>query len=195
MPACLAALPGSNQTRPDWVARERAGRVRGSQVAQGRGTLCRHTGGLALTPDLVFSVCNLAVMPFWLLLAVAPRWAGTQRAVHAIWFPIVLGLVYLTAFASSPGAPEGAGFGSLRGVMLLFTIPEVVVAGWVHYLVFDLFVGAWIVRDAQRRGVPHLAVVPCLVGTLMLGPVGLLAYLTLRLGMRRETSLVEEIAG
>lgn len=41
-------------------------------------------------------------------------------------------------------------------------------------------IGAWEVRDAQRIGLHHLAVVPCLVLTLMLGPVGLLLYLVLR---------------
>jgi hypothetical protein len=75
--------------------------------------------------------------------------------------------------------------------MLFFTSPYATLVGWVHYLVFDLFVGAWEVRDARRREIPHLAVVPCLVVTLMLGPVGLLAYLTLRFALKRELSLDE----
>jgi hypothetical protein len=54
------------------------------------------------------------------------------------------------------------------------------VAGWVHYLIFDLFVGAWESRDAVRREVPHWLAVPCLLGTLMFGPIGLLLYITAR---------------
>jgi hypothetical protein len=53
-------------------------------------------------------------------------------------------------------------------------------AGWVHYMAFDLFIGAWETRDARRAGVPHLMVVPCLILTFMLGPIGLLVYLALR---------------
>jgi hypothetical protein len=60
-----------------------------------------------------------------------------------------------------------------------------VVAGWIHYLIFDLFVGAWEARDARRRGVPHLLLVPCLLFTLMIGPVGLLLYVVVRFFSKR----------
>ncbi|MBW2316046.1 MAG: DUF4281 domain-containing protein [Deltaproteobacteria bacterium] len=145
-----------------------------------------------MTPDLVFTVCNYGVIPAWLLLAFAPGWVGTQRIVHALWIPCLLGLVYLLTFLVNPGPqPEGGGFGSLAGVMALFTSPYAVLVGWVHYLAFDLFVGAWEVRDAQRRGIPHLWVLPCLFFTLMLGPIGLLLYLTLRYARLRVTTLEE----
>jgi hypothetical protein len=126
-----------------------------------------------------------------LLLAVAPGWVWTQRLVHALWIPLLLGAAYIWAAVANPGAPEGAGFGSLQGVMLLFTVPHAALAGWVHYLVFDLFVGAWEVRDARRRGIPHWMVLPCLFLTLMLGPCGLLVYLLLRLFRDRTTTLME----
>ena len=45
---------------------------------------------------------------------------------------------------------------------------------------FDLFIGGWEGRDAQRRGIPPLLVVPALVLTVFLGPSGLLLYLALR---------------
>lgn len=137
-----------------------------------------------IDPALVFSIATYGVMPFWLLLAVAPGWKGTQIAVHSVFAPVVLGLTYLWLFAGGAffGAdvPEGGNFQSLQGVMTLFTVPEAVLAGWVHYLVFDLFVGAWQARDAKRRGVNHLLLIPCLFFTLMLGPIGLLLYLILR---------------
>jgi hypothetical protein len=50
----------------------------------------------------------------------------------------------------------------------------------VHYLCFDLAIGAWEARDARRRGVPHLALIPCLAATFMLGPLGLLLYCGVR---------------
>lgn len=43
---------------------------------------------------------------------------------------------------------------------------------------------SWEVRDSQRRGLPHLLVVPCLVLTFLFGPAGLVLYLALR-GTRR----------
>ncbi len=61
-----------------------------------------------------------------------------------------------------------------RGEARLFENPYLLLAGWVHFLAFDLLVGAWEVRDARRVGITHLLVVPCLLLTFMAGPVGLL---------------------
>jgi hypothetical protein len=144
-----------------------------------------------MTTDLLFSICNTSVLPAWILLAFAPTWKWTQRLVHSALIPLLLGLVYAGALFSATGAPEGAGMGSLAGVMALFTVPEAVLGGWVHYLIFDLFVGAWEVRDARRQDIPHWMVVPCLALTLMLGPIGLVAYLALR-GAMRSNFLLEE---
>jgi hypothetical protein len=77
-------------------------------------------------------------------------------------------------------APENMKLTTLYGVMIGFSVPHIVVAGWIHYLIFDLFVGAWETRDAQRRGIPHVLVLPCLIATWMIGPVGLLLYVLLR---------------
>ncbi len=139
----------------------------------------------------VFTIASASVLPAWLLLALAPRWVWTQRIVHSLLFPLALGALYGAALATAPPMPEGASFGSLAGTMKFFTVPQAMLVGWVHYLVFDLFVGAWEVRDAQRLGIPHLAVVPCLLLTLMAGPVGPGLYGLLRLALRRDASLVE----
>lgn len=139
----------------------------------------------------LFAICNASVLPFWLLLAVAPRWSWTRRLVHSVLVPALLGVVYVVLLATSPPAPECASFGSLEGVLLVFSSPHGVLTGWVHYLVFDLFVGAWESRDAVRRGIHPALVAPCLLLTLMLGPAGLLAYLALRAAMQRTGSLVE----
>jgi len=76
-----------------------------------------------------------------------------------------------------------------RGVRMLFDNPWMLLAGWTHYLAFDLFIGGWEVRDAQRRGIPHLLVIPALVLTFLFGPVGLLLYLAIRsFAARRDTN-------
>ena len=62
----------------------------------------------------------------------------------------------------------------------------VLLAGWVHYLAFDLLVGAWIVRTARAEGIPHWAVMPCLILTFLFGPAGLLAFAILRFTLTRK---------
>ena len=137
-----------------------------------------------LTPDALFKLVNYAVLPFWALLILLPHFKLTDWLVHSVLMPLVLGVLYLWLFATAtfapPGMPEGASFSSLEGVMKAFTVKQLVVAGWTHYLVFDLFVGAWEARDAQRLGLNHFVLIPCLVLTLFVGPIGLLLYLMIR---------------
>ena len=144
-----------------------------------------------MSADQLFLICNYAVLPAWLLLAVAPHHRVTQLFVHAIWVPLLLGPFYIWALFFGEPAAEGAGFGSLQGVMLLFQSPTAVLGGWIHYLVFDLFIGAWIVRDAKRQGINHWLTLPFLFITLMAGPAGLMLYLLLRLGQKRSLTLIE----
>jgi len=139
-----------------------------------------------MTTDLLFTLLNLSVMPAWLLLIFAPRWSVTHGFVHSFFYPVLLGCAYLvgiiaTLFFGMGG--EGAGFNTIAQVRGIFASDVGVLVGWAHYLVFDLFVGAWEARDAQRRGFNHWLLIPCLLLTFMFGPVGLLLYL----GLRRVT--------
>lgn len=129
--------------------------------------------------DTLFLVCNIGVLPAWILLAVAPHHRVTEHLIHAAWPFLLLATMYGMLLAGMSG-PEGAGFDSLGGVMALLGTPQGALVGWIHYLAFDLFVGAWEVRDARRIGLHHGFVVPCLLLTLMLGPLGLASYLIVR---------------
>jgi hypothetical protein len=129
--------------------------------------------------DTIFSICSMLAMAGWVLLIALPR----QRLAHTIasvGIPLTISAVYLVLIVQHFGSADG-GFGSLAEVARLFANPAMLLAGWVHYLAFDLFIGAWEVRDAQRHGVPHLLVIPCLLLTFMLGPIGLLCYIVARL--------------
>ena len=131
-----------------------------------------------LTPDRLFSVANPIALLGWTLLVLAPRWRGTRALVLSGALPLLLAAAYTALIAAHYLGAHGSegGFGSLAGVAALFRDPWALLAGWVHYLCFDLFTGAWEVRDAQRRGLPHGLLVPCLALTFLFGPAGLLLY-------------------
>jgi hypothetical protein len=137
-----------------------------------------------VTPERLFSLSGMLVLPGWLLLAVAPRWKWTHRYA-AFVSPLLIGGLYAFLFANH-FKDGGGGFGSLAQVSLLFQNPWLLLVGWIHYLAFDLFIGAWEVRDARRLEIPHLAVIPCLILTFLIGPAGLLLYLLIRVILRRE---------
>ena len=103
----------------------------------------------------------------------------------------LLAVVYLYLVVSDFNSAEGS-FTSLPGVVQFFADPKVVLAGWIHYLVFDLFIGCWEVRDSRRCGIHHLLVIPSLILTFLLGPIGLLTYLVIRLIQTRSLNLTSE---
>ena len=144
-----------------------------------------------MEPELLFTICNRAVLPAWLLLLVAPNWQWTRHLVFHAWIPALLGVAYIYCFYIFWPFPDGAGFGSLAQVMVFFQSPYAALAGWIHYLAFDLFIGAWQVRDARRRGVSHFLIIPCLFLTFLAGPVGLLLYFCIRFAVTRTASTVE----
>jgi len=136
-----------------------------------------------MIPERVFSLCGALVLPCWLLLVFLPRWRWTERLATFV-VPLAIAAVYVWMLATAPHV-DGAGFNSIAQVRALFSVDRSLVAGWIHYLAFDLFTGAWEVRDARRLGIAHGFVVPCLVLTFLFGPLGLGLYLLLRAGLRR----------
>jgi len=137
--------------------------------------------------ETVFSFATFIAMFGWILLVVVP---GDPRAklLTGIIIPLTLSAIYLVFiflhFADTPG-----GFGSLAEVKLLFGKDELLLAGWVHYLAFDLFIGAWESRDSQRLQIPRLVMIPCYVMTFMLGPIGLLFYFAIRTAKTKSMDL------
>ena len=131
-----------------------------------------------MTVEQAFSILNLIAIAGWLTLLFLPRLRWTSTVVPVV-VPTVLAIVYVALVVTTLPSSEG-GFSSLAGVRLLFANPWALLAGWTHYLAFDLFIGGWELRDAQQRGVPHLLVAPALVLTFLLGPAGLLFYFAVR---------------
>jgi hypothetical protein len=114
-----------------------------------------------MSAEQIFSLCNLAAMVGWILLIVTPRRHWVSSIVAGRVIPLLLSGVYLTLLAAHWGERNG-GFGSLAGVVALFANHWLLLAGRIHYLAFDLFIGSWEVRDAEDRKISHWPVIPCL---------------------------------
>jgi hypothetical protein len=143
-----------------------------------------------MTAEQLFSILNLMTLTAWLPLVFLPRVRWTSTLLPVV-MPSVLAVLYVVLVAATLARSEG-GFSSLAGIRALFDNPWALLAAWTHYLAFDLFIGGWEVRDAQRRGVPHLLIVPALVLTFLFGPAGLLLYLATRRFAHGKGALAEE---
>ena len=142
-----------------------------------------------LNPTLTYSIGNTLALAVWLLLAASlllPAWRERIWLFTGRIVPALYAVFYIVLIAQSWGQTPGGGFGSVLEVRALFANDSALTAGWFHYLAFDLFVGTWIARNGLGRGVPRLLLVPCLALTLLFGPVGLLLYLLIRFGFRRQ---------
>jgi hypothetical protein len=132
-----------------------------------------------MTPNQIFSVLNGIAMCGWLLLVLLPRRRWVADTVAGVAVPALLAAVYVVIVATQWGGSPG-GFSSLTEVAALFGNPWMLLAGWTHYLAFDLLIGCWEVRDAGLRRVPYLLLLPCLILTFLFGPGGWLLYFVVR---------------
>jgi hypothetical protein len=132
-----------------------------------------------MRPEKVFRIVNLIAIFPWLFMMVLPKTDITKTIINSSIFPLGLALVYAYYIFKTFGK-SGGNFMTLEGVEKLFSKREVLLAGWIHYLVFDLFVGAWEWRDALQHDISQWILAPCLILTLMFGPVGYLVYFIIR---------------
>ncbi len=132
-----------------------------------------------MTPETLFQIANPIPLIGWAMLALSPLIPRLSQLVAGLIIPLMMAVLYTALVLANFAGSEGD-FTSLTGVQALFANPFNLLAGWVHYLAFDLFVGAWIARTARAEGIAHLFVLPCLFLTLMLGPAGFLLFSALR---------------
>ncbi|MEL7098745.1 MAG: ABA4-like family protein [Pseudomonadota bacterium] len=136
-----------------------------------------------MTPEQVFSLSGTAVMAGWVLLILGPRRFALLNAIPLWVIPAGLSLIY-AAIVFSRFSGMGGGFDSLASVAVLFESDWALLAGWVHFLAFDLFVGAVMAARMDRAGVGRLTQAPILGATFMLGPLGFLIAALTELGLR-----------
>ena len=121
----------------------------------------------------------------WFFLIVMPNVKVTTWTIESKFLHGLICLFYTVAVFTAKGVSESAGFFSVSGVLDLFKSADAVIAAWLHIIVFDFFVGTWIFEDARERGIGRILTTILLLVTIMLGPLGLLVYLLIRL--RKKT--------
>lgn len=129
--------------------------------------------------EMAFSSASILAMFGWLILLASPLIPTWSNRIAGFAIPLILSVGYATLFVFSYDKNSG-GYGSLADVIKLFSLPSAALAGWVHFLAFDLFIGAWQCRTARREAIRFWFVVPCLTITFLFGPLGLLFFLILR---------------
>lgn len=133
---------------------------------------------MAIDAETIFSLGSQIALGGWAVLIFLPRRFDPLFWIPQFVIPALLGLAYsglmLTYFFGT------GGYGSIAEVRALFSNDYVLTAGWLHYLAFDLFIGAWIARQSDKAGISRLIQTVFLLATFMFGPVGLVLFLLTR---------------
>ena len=137
-----------------------------------------------MTASIVFQIVNTIVLPAWLILIFFPGKSWRNPVIYG--FSMVMAVVYIIYVIKGLGNMDMQSFSSLEGVKSMFASDEAVLTGWVHYLVFDLLIGNWILNQSRKNEIPHLLVVPCLLLCFMFGPAGFLLYSVIKIIKMRK---------
>lgn len=129
--------------------------------------------------EVMFSVVGVLSFIGWGALAFSPlRHAPLILIARVI--SILLALIYTYFLVSLWGHEPKVDFSSLAGVASGFSNMGHLLTGWMHFLALDLFIGAWQVERARKIGIPHIILLPCLMLTFLVGPLGLLLFLVIQ---------------
>lgn len=140
--------------------------------------------------DDLFGLMNLAALGGWAVLILAPRGWMALGQVPRLLVPGAIAMIY-AALVAAYLAESGGGFGSIAEVRTLFASDPVLVAGWGHYLGFDLLVGAMLADRMDEAGVARLLQAPVLLLVFLLGPLGWLLGLGASAAARRLPRALE----
>jgi hypothetical protein len=142
-----------------------------------------------MTPAELFSLMNYTALAGWAVLAagIVLNNALLRDILAGRVVPALLAAAY-TALIVLFWAGSDGGYGSLDDVARLFANPWLLLAGWVHYLAFDLAIGAIIARRTFDEGLPRLILIPILPLTFLFGPIGWLAFEAIRVLLRKSHS-------
>ena len=145
-----------------------------------------------LTNENIYLMANWGIIPFWVLLIIAPNHQITNFFTQSIIAPLLLAAAY--AYLSYKIYTEGNIFdgfelySSLDGLYSMFANEALLLIFWLHFLAISLFTGAWMTRDSKKYLIPKIITIPSLILTYFTGPIGLVFYWFFRIFFSKKIS-------
>lgn len=136
-----------------------------------------------ITDQTIFPFLNVVIVGY-ILLAICPKWKFTSivtLVLPGVYSALYFALVVNYIMTNESSFLLSINFGELDAVIALFKDPAVIMAGWTHYIAFDLLVARFIVLDAAESGISHYIILPLIPVSLFLGPVAYCLYSLLKI--------------
>lgn len=133
--------------------------------------------------EALFTLSNLVVLPFWLLMILLPHWSVTRRIITSPLIALPTAVLYAALVLPQMFSLVGAlAAPTLADIAQLLSTPQAALIAWAHFVTFDLLAGRWEYLESRERKYSAWLMAPVLFFTLMLGPLGFVLYLMLRYG-------------
>ena len=126
--------------------------------------------------SLLFNIANFYALPFWLLMVILPKWVVTQKVMSSYLPFVPLAGLYIYLFGGSldPESAEAFSNPTLPVLAQLFSQEPVMLTGWIHFIVLDLFTGPYVYLEGREKGI---FTIHSLILCFFAGPIGLLSHI------------------
>ena len=148
------------------------------------------------TNEMLYLWVNIGVLPFWFLIIFFPQSHLCKYLATSI-FPIfllsaayifVLYKAYLGSFDFNENFNLYLG---LSNVSELFQEDFYLLMFWTHFVSINLFIGGWILKDAQKFSINKILLSIPLIITYLIGPIGLFFYWLIRIFYAKNINLYD----
>ena len=148
------------------------------------------------TIDTLYMWVNLGVLPFWFILVFFPQSHLCKYFVTSIFPVLILSGGYIFVLYKSYQLDyDFLGnftlYLGLDDLSRLFEDNLYLLVFWIHFIAINLFVGGWIVKDAQKFYINKFLLAVPLIITYLIGPFGLFIYWIIRIFYAKRINLYE----
>ena len=149
-----------------------------------------------LTIEMFYLWVNIGVLPFWMLIIFFPQSHLCKYLATSI-FPIFLlssayiFILYKAYLGSFDFANNFSLYLGLSSVSELFRDDYYLLMFWTHFVAVNLFIGGWILKDAQKLYVNKILLAFPLIVTYLIGPIGIFIYWVIRIFYAKRLNLYD----
>ena len=148
------------------------------------------------TIEMLYMWINIGVLPFWFILVFFPQSHLCKYFVTSIFPVLILSGGYIFVLYKSYQLDyDFLGnftlYLGLDDLSRLFEDNLYLLVFWIHFIAINLFVGGWIVKDAQKFYINKFLLAVPLIITYLIGPIGLFFYWIIKIFYAKRINLYE----
>tara|TARA_Y100000992_G_scaffold150186_1_gene100159 strand:- start:73 stop:546 length:474 start_codon:yes stop_codon:yes gene_type:complete len=146
------------------------------------------------TIETLYFWINIGVLPFWLLIIFFPQ-SHLCRYLATSIFPIFLlsgayiFILYKAYLGSFNFENNFSLYLGINYISELFQDDYYLLMFWTHFVSINLFIGGWMINDAQKFSMNKILLAFPLIITYLIGPIGIFIYWVIKIFYAKNLNL------